>query len=112
MTGTREVAPWSPPLHGTEGEHLLGALDRQRATFRWKADGRGRSGLTATVGASTMTLGGLLKHLALVEDLYSSTKLTGQPLPEPWASMPGFDPQADLEWTTAADDDPAFLYAL
>ena len=31
--------PWEPPLSGTEAEHLLGALDRLRWTFRWKADG-------------------------------------------------------------------------
>ena len=103
--------PWEPPLSGTEAEHLLGALDRQRATFRWKADGRGRAGLTTTVGASTMTLAGLLKHLALVEDVYSATKLSGEPLGEPWASAGG-SPEPDLEWTTAADDDPADLYAL
>jgi hypothetical protein len=110
MAGTGS-APWEPPLDGTEVEHLLGALDRQRATFRWKADGRGRAGLTTTVGASTMTLGGLLKHLALVEDVCSSVKLSGAPLGEPWASMPDRG-ETDLEWSTAADDDPAFLYAL
>ena len=103
--------PWEPPLAGTEAEHLLGALDRQRATFRWKADGRGRNGLTITVGASAMTLGGLLKHLALVEEVYSATKLGGEPLGEPWTSMSAAG-EADLEWTTAAEDDPAFLYAL
>jgi hypothetical protein len=110
MAGT-DSAPWEPPLNGTEVEHLLGALDRQRATFRWKADGRGRSGLTTTVGASTMTLGGLLKHLALVEDVQSTTKLSGAPLGEPWTSLPGSG-EPDLEWTTAADDEPAFLYSL
>lgn len=107
-----DAAPsWEPPLSGTEVEHLLGALDRQRATFRWKADGRGRAGLTATVGASTVTLGGLLKHLALVEDVQSTLKLSGEPLGEPWTSMPGME-GPDLEWTTAADDEPASLYAL
>ena len=30
--------PWEPPLAGTETEQLLGALDRLRTTFRWKAD--------------------------------------------------------------------------
>jgi hypothetical protein len=30
--------PWEPPLAGTELEHLVGALDRLRTTFRWKAD--------------------------------------------------------------------------
>jgi hypothetical protein len=33
--------PWEPPLAGSEAEHLVGALDRLRWTFRWKAvDGR------------------------------------------------------------------------
>src|SRR3954468_23120177 len=109
MAGTREAAPWEPPLNGTEVEHLLGALDRQRATFRWKADGRGRAGLTTTVGASTMTLGGLLMHLALVEDVYSARRLLGAPLGEPWDAMPD-DP--DLEWSAAAGFEPASLYAL
>ena len=31
--------PWEPPLAGTEAEALAGALDRLRATFRWKVDG-------------------------------------------------------------------------
>ena len=104
-----DSAPWEPPQHGTEVEHLLGALDRQRATFRWKADGRGRSGLTTTLGTSTTTLGGLLMHLALVEDVYSARRLSGAPLGEPWDSMPD---EPDLEWSAAAEAEPAELYAL
>ena len=46
----------------------MGALDRLRTTFRWKADGLDAAGLRARVGASSLTLGGLLKHLAFVED--------------------------------------------
>ncbi|SER36402.1 mycothiol transferase [Microlunatus flavus] len=103
--------PWEPPLAGTEVEHLLGALDRQRATFRWKADAYGRAGLSAALATSTMTLGGLLKHLALVEDSYASIKLHGVELGEPWTSMPGSE-EHGFEWSTAAADDPAWLYAL
>jgi hypothetical protein len=33
--------PWEPPLTGTEAEQLLAALDRLRATFRYKTDRRG-----------------------------------------------------------------------
>ncbi len=43
--------PWEPPLAGTEVEHLVGALDRQRTTFRWKADGLDATGLRTRVGA-------------------------------------------------------------
>jgi hypothetical protein len=56
--------PWEPPVAGTEAEQLLGALDRLRATFRFKADGLDADGLRARIGASSLTLGGLLKHLA------------------------------------------------
>ena len=36
--------PWEPPLAGTEVEQLLGALNRLRTTFRWKADGLDAAG--------------------------------------------------------------------
>ena len=36
--------PWEPLLAGTETEHLVGALDRLRTTFRWKADDLTRPG--------------------------------------------------------------------
>ncbi|HEY0166250.1 MAG TPA: hypothetical protein VGB75_04330 [Jatrophihabitans sp.] len=31
--------PWEPSDADAEVEHLAGALDRLRATFRWKTDG-------------------------------------------------------------------------
>ena len=55
-------------MAGDEADTLLGSLERQRATFAWKCSGVGPAGMRATVGASALTLGGLLKHLALVED--------------------------------------------
>lgn len=76
--------PWEPPMAGTDGEQLLGALDRQRWTFRYKADGLDAAGLATTVGASSLTLGGLLKHLALVEDVLVTEKLDGGPYGERW----------------------------
>jgi hypothetical protein len=102
--------PWEPPLAGSEPEHLTGALDRLRATFRWKADGLDAAGLRAQVGASSLTLGGLLKHLALVEDHTFGTKLAGDPLGPAWDAADLDD--AEWEFRSAADDDPAWLYAL
>ena len=79
--------PWEPPLAGGETEHLLGALERQRWTFRWKADGLDAAGLDLRVGSSVLTLGGLLKHLAAVEELASAWQLAGE---EPvWPTDPG-----------------------
>lgn len=82
---TERAGPsWEPPLSGTEAEHILGALDRQRATFRWKADRLDADGLAVRVGASALTLGGLLNHLALVENLYSAHHLSGAELDLRW----------------------------
>jgi hypothetical protein len=107
----RVPPPWEPPLAGTEAEHLVGALDRLRMTFRWKADGLDPAGLQARVGASALTLGGLLKHLAIVEDFYSTARLTGEPIGAPWDSAFRAD-VPDWEFASAADDTPADLYAL
>ena len=101
--------PWEPPFAGTEEEHLLGALDRLRTTFRWKADDLDAAGLRARVGASALTLGGLLKHLASVEDDVSTRRLSGARIGDPWESeWAGGD---DWAFTSAADDPPERLYA-
>lgn len=60
MTGK----PWEPPPAGTGQDQLLGALERLRTVFRWKADGLDATGLGQRAGTSSLTLGGLLKHLA------------------------------------------------
>jgi len=103
--------PWEPPLAGSETEHLFGALDRLRTTFRWKADGLDDHGLRATVGASTLTIGSLLKHLAFVEAFYARIKLAGQSPGAPWETI---DWEANPGWdfTSAADDSAEELYAL
>ncbi len=105
-----DETPWEPPLAGTEAEHLLGALDRLRATFRWKCDGLSEDGLRHRLGTSTLTLGGLLKHLALVECRYAGPHLTGGELAEPWASE--WDGE-DWDWpfTSSDRDSAAELYA-
>jgi hypothetical protein len=51
-------------VDGDELSTLLSTLDRIRRTFAWKCGGLDADGLRVTIAASTMTLGGLLKHLA------------------------------------------------
>ncbi len=104
--------PWEPPLAGTEVEALTGALDRLRATFRWKVDGLDPAGLAARIPSSSLTLGGLLKHLALVEDYHSTAKMSGEPLGEPWASLGMDEDDPEWEFTSAAADSPEELCAL
>jgi hypothetical protein len=100
-----------PPVAGDEATTLLGSLERQRATFAWKCSGLGAAGLRATHAPSSMTLGGLLKHLALVEDNYFSRKLLGRELGAPWDTV-DWDADPDWEWHSAAHDTPEELFAL
>jgi hypothetical protein len=103
--------PWEPPRAGDEVGALFGALDRLRTTFRWKADDLDTAGLQTRIGASALTLGGLLKHLAAVEDYHWNVKLKGDKPGGPWAEL-GHDGSNDWEFITAANDTPEQLYTL
>lgn len=100
-----------PPLAAGETDTLLGFLDYQRATFAWKCGGLDAAGLSATVGVSSMTLGGMLKHLALVEDSWFSEVLHGRDPSPPWDGV-DWDADRDWEWHTAAADTPEQLLGL
>lgn len=94
-----------PPLAGGEEETLLGFLDYQRATLAWKCAGLDDSGLRATVGVSPMTLGGLLKHMALVESSWFSRWLHGRERVAPWDSV-DWEATPDWDFESAAHDSP------
>jgi hypothetical protein len=111
MTSDGEPGFPEPPAFGGEAETLLGSLERQRATFAWKCADLDAAGLRATVGASSITLGGLLKHLAFMEDINFSRHLTGRDLPAPWNGV-DWSTDEGWEWRSAADDSPDQLYAL
>jgi hypothetical protein len=96
---------------GTEAEVLLSTLERNRRTFAWKCGGLDAAGLRATLPPSVITLGGLLKHLALCEDHYFTHQLRGEPMPEVWAGG-DWDADPDWEWHSAADDSPEELMAI
>jgi hypothetical protein len=100
-----------PSMTVDETGMLLFALDRSRAQFAWKCGGLDAAALSKPFPPSAMTLGGLLKHVALVEDNYAAVVLAGQPLGPPWDAV-DFDADPDWEWRTAAGDSPAELYAL
>jgi uncharacterized damage-inducible protein DinB len=109
---TIEEAPFAHVvMDGDETATLLSTLERNRRTFAWKCGGLGADGLRATTAASSMTLGGLLKHLALVEADWFAVKLRGEPIGAPWDSA-DWDADPDWEWSSAADDSPEYLYAL
>lgn len=96
---------------GAEADNLLAALARNRRTFAWKTTGLDQAGLSATTAASSMTLGGLIKHVALVEADWFAAKLAGEPMGEPWDSV-DFDADPDWEWRTGSTDSPEELHRL
>jgi uncharacterized damage-inducible protein DinB len=100
-----------PPLAADETATLVGFLDYQRATLRWKCSGLGAQALRATTAASAMSLGGLLKHMALVEEGWFPRAMLGREQQEPWASV-DWEQDPDWEWRTAAEDTPEQLTAL
>src|SRR5262245_36574621 len=100
-----------PSLSAGEVGTLLFALERGRAQFAWKCAGREANGRRRRFLPSAMTLGGLLKHLALVEDAHTAKWLTRQPLGPPWDAV-DFETDHDWEWRTAAEDTPDELYTL
>ena len=94
-----------PPFAANELDTLLGFLDYQRATLEWKTRGIDAAGMNATVGVSTMTLGGLLKHMALVEDVWFSRSLFDNERSAPWNAV-DWEKTPDWEWESAANDPP------
>jgi uncharacterized damage-inducible protein DinB len=111
MTDIDDMGRPEPPLADDESATLLGFLDYQRATFAWKCSGLDSVGLNATVGASSMTLGGMLKHMAYVESSWFSRSLYGRDREPPWDAV-DWESDPDWEWHSADLDSPEQLRAL
>jgi uncharacterized damage-inducible protein DinB len=101
----------TPPVAAGETATLLGFLDYQRATLEWKCAGLDSAGLAATVGASSMTLGGLLKHMTYVEHGWFAWLLHGQDHLPPLGDI-DWDADPDWDWRSAAEDSPEELRTL
>src|SRR3954452_8035491 len=98
------------PTSGDETQTLLGALDRNRRTFAWKCFDLSTEEMHRTLGPSTITLAGLVKHVSLVEDYYFSLGL-GEVMPQPWRDV-DFEADPDWDWHSAAEDSPEELESL
>ena len=86
-------------------------LDHYRATIRLQASGLTDEQLAQTHGPSDLTLGGMLKHLAGVEDYWFTYCLAGKDVIEPWKSA-DWESDDDWDWHSAADDTHAELDGL
>ena len=111
MVDVDEQGRPEPPLAAGEADTLLGFLDYQRATLEWKTRGLDAPGLAARVGVSSMTLGGMLKHMALVEQMWFARSLHKLDYGAPWDAV-DWKATPDWEWESAADDAPDDLRAL
>lgn len=58
-----------------------------------------------------MTLGGLLKHLAWVEEYWFAKELCGEEMSALWSGV-DWAAEPDWEWTSAAADSPRDLFTL
>jgi uncharacterized damage-inducible protein DinB len=95
-----------PPLTGSEVDLLRAFLDFHRATLRLKADGLDGPQLAQALPPSSLTLGGLLKHMALVETGWFENVLEGRKGDPAWVPEGAFDDDEDWEFHSAAEDAP------
>jgi uncharacterized damage-inducible protein DinB len=92
-----------PQLHANEWSTLDQFLDGYRRNVLGRLDRVTDVQASARLLAGTgMTIGGIVKHLAHMEDLWFTHKLLGRDLPEPWASAPPGD--EDWDFHSAAAD--------
>ena len=94
-----------PPDSGPELDQLTAYLDYQRATVLLKTDGLDAEQLAFRLPTSSLTLAGLLNHLALVEDSWFPERFAGQPENELWAGI-DWDADPDYEFRTALELTP------
>ena len=99
---------FDPDPTGGERELLGQYLDFQRQTMLSKTEGLNREQMARRHAPSSLTLAGLLYHLALVEETWMEVRFLGLPEREPWA---GIDWAADPEWEfrTSAELEPEQL---
>ena len=109
---TQAVPPRvDPDVQGGEAELLTGFLDYHRATFLGKVSGLTKEQMARTTAASSLTLAGLTKHLAYVEDTWFQDRVLGRPTSGVWDDA-RFEEDPDWELTSAVDDEPGDLIAL
>ncbi len=97
-----------PDRVGPERAMLIEFLDSFRTVLLRKAAGLDRAQLATRVGSSSLTLAGMLKHMALVEQQWFRECWLGETPNEPWASV-DWKAQPDWEFDTAVDDEPRAL---
>lgn len=100
---TDEQGRVDPPFDAGEWETLMGFLSFLRGTIAMKTAGLSDEQLRQRLEPSEMTLGGMLKHLTLVERQWFSDCLAGKGYGQPWDSV-DWDADYDWDWHSAVED--------
>ena len=82
-----------PPFHGDEKEMVLAYLDFQRDTAICKLQGVSEEDARRTLGPSSLTLIGIITHLAFVERVWFRVVLKGEDV-----SAAGYPDDSSLYW--------------
>jgi hypothetical protein len=94
----------SPPLIAGEREMLRAFLDYHRATLAMKCDGLGDDDLRRrSMPPSTLTLLGLVRHMAEVERTWFRRVINGEDIPLVWSADGDFQVAYDASAATRAD---------
>ncbi len=90
-----------PPRAGDELATLTGALERNRRVFAWKCADLDAVALGVRIGASAITLGGLVRHLTQVEsDVFAFRLHDERPVGQ----------TEDQGWTWTGEEDVAAIW--
>jgi hypothetical protein len=93
-----------PPVTGGERETLRGFLDYHRATLAWKCDGLSDEELRRrSMPPSTLSLLGLVRHLAEVERTWFRKVIAGEDIPNVWSADNDYQVAYDPTGSTRAE---------
>jgi uncharacterized damage-inducible protein DinB len=96
----------SPPTCGPEQQQLAAFLDAQRESILRKADGLDAEQLARPLPPSSLTLAGLLNHLAHVEDTWFQVRFAGAPADPLWEGADrATDPDHDFRTAVGVPPD-------
>jgi uncharacterized damage-inducible protein DinB len=109
VTTFRDEDRTDPPLDADEAATLVAFLNHQRDTLRWKCSGLTADELARSVWPTTMTLGGLLKHLAVVEAGWLNQTFAGGLQKPSWFEEIDQE-NPDWSFTTATGASPEQLF--
>ena len=98
-----------PPVEAGERQMLSAWLDLQRATLEMKCDGLSDEQLREqAIPPSSLSLLGLVRHMAEVERNWFRPLLAGEEMGGLWAPGPELDPEAAFDDVATADVTASF----